>query len=349
MIRKKANALKEKAKKDYEKSHKRYQKRQSKAELMAEKDLKKRTKEWDQGYVEEVTIMPHRPSNVLSVLRQKMTKSTGHGSLLPDDQPREPVGPVYSGARGRGTVSKKAFASKLRNNINNGNTDDFKVTTEMTGRRSVMSISGIRRDSEVMYVTFDTGPQQTGESSDALAEEPPEPTVVKKPLTSSVSHTDFGLVNEDSGIEQEVTLQEPASMFSRPWSNGVRNLVFRKSITTMCEFDKPGEDFAVNSTAIHAYEPANWTSTQSDSSTIASDEETEAEDSTYASLEMFLAAFGLYQYVQKFKDEQIDLDALMLLTESDLQALRLPIGPHRKLVTAIQDRKQALSHTGPAL
>lgn len=86
-----------------------------------------------------------------------------------------------------------------------------------------------------------------------------------------------------------------------------------------------------------------------DSSTIASDEETEAEDSTYASLEMFLAAFGLYQYVQKFKDEQIDLDALMLLTESDLQALRLPIGPHRKLVTAIQDRKQALSHTGPAL
>lgn len=83
-----------------------------------------------------------------------------------------------------------------------------------------------------------------------------------------------------------------------------------------------------------------------ESSTITSDEENEAEESAYGSLERFLTAWGLSQYVQKFKDEQIDLDALMLLTEGDMKSLGLPLGPYRKLVTAVQERKQALSHPG---
>lgn len=82
---------------------------------------------------------------------------------------------------------------------------------------------------------------------------------------------------------------------------------------------------------------------------MTSDEEGEVEESTYASLERFLTAWGLSQYVQKFKDEQIDLDALMLLTESDMKSLGLPLGPYRKLVTAVQERKQALSHPGPMI
>ncbi|KAH9631980.1 hypothetical protein HF086_000317 [Spodoptera exigua] len=231
---KKAKSLKEKAKKDYEKSHKQYQKRQSKAELMAEKELKKLAKEWDQGYAEEVHTMPHRPSNVLSA-----------------------------------------------------------------------------------------------------------------------SQPDFALVNEDSGIGQEVMLQEPASIFERP---GFGSVAFRRSITaTLSAFGSgaPGEDLSIGSAgslaARHAYQPTEWTSAQSESSTITSDEEAEAEESGYASLERFLSAFGLSQYVQKFKDEQIDLDALMILTESDLKSLGLPLGPYRKLVTAIQERKQALSHPGPIM
>lgn len=86
-----------------------------------------------------------------------------------------------------------------------------------------------------------------------------------------------------------------------------------------------------------------------ESSTITSDEEAETEESSYASLERFLTAWGLSQYVQKFKDEQIDLDALMLLTESDMKSLGLPLGPYRKLVTAVQERKGALSHPGPII
>lgn len=37
----------------------------------------------------------------------------------------------------------------------------------------------------------------------------------------------------------------------------------------------------------------------------------------------------------------------MLLTEKDLESLKLPLGPFRKLATAIQERKTALTQPGP--
>ncbi|CAG4965892.1 Usher syndrome type-1G protein homolog [Colias croceus] len=348
--KKKAKSFKEKAKKDHEKLQKQYHKRQSKAEVMAEKELKKLTKEWETNYGEEVSTMPHRPSNVLMALKQKMTRSTSQGNLL-DEQPRPTysalVGTVNSGARGRGAVYKKALATKLKNGTlrkSNAN-DDFKVgEMEGTGRRSVTSLSGVRRDSEVMYVgTFGAGPQQRGNLAQVFDPEP-------KTLTRSASQPDFlAAQNEDSGIGQEVLLQEPASIFDRP---GFGSVAFRRSITATLSA-LPGEDVSIGSAgslaARHAYQPAEWASTQSGSSTITSDEEGEGDESGYASLERFLTAWGLSQYIQKFKDEQIDLDALMLLTESDLKSLGLPLGPYRKLVTAVQERKQALSHPGPMI
>lgn len=49
----------------------------------------------------------------------------------------------------------------------------------------------------------------------------------------------------------------------------------------------------------------------------------------------------------RFQKQQIDLDTLMLLTESDLKSLNLPLGPFRKLAIAIQERKNALTAPGP--
>ncbi|XP_045535634.1 Usher syndrome type-1G protein homolog [Papilio machaon] len=361
--KKKAKSLKEKARKDHEKMQKQYAKRQSKAEVIAEKELKKLTKDWDQGYTEEVSTMPHRPSNVLMALKQRMIRSTSQGNLLAEEQPRPTysalVGTVSSGARGRGAVYKKALASKLRNGTlgkSNNNNDDFKVgEVERTGRRSVTSLSGLRRDSEVMYVgTFGAGPQphQRANVADVFADtDPPH----KSTLVRSASQPDFlaAVAGEDSGLGQEVLLQEPASIFDRP---GFGSVAFRRSITATLSglpgVGGPGEDLSIGSAgslARHAYQPAEWNSVHSGSSTITSDEEGEVEESGYASLERFLIAWGLSQYVHKFKDEQIDLDALMLLTESDMKSLGLPLGPYRKLVTAVQERKQALSHPGPII
>ncbi|XP_032524904.2 pre-mRNA splicing regulator USH1G [Danaus plexippus] len=347
--KKKAKSLKEKAKKDHEKLQKQYTKRQSKAEVMADKELKKLAKEWDHGYNEEITTMPHRPSNVLLALKQKMTRSSSQGNLLDDPRPTYSalVGTVSSGARGRGAVYKKALASKLKNGTlgKTSARDDFKVgEVETTGRRSVTSLSGVRRDSEVMYVgTFGAGPQQRAPVADVFTDKPL--------LTRSASQPDFlaAQQGEDSGIGQEVLLQEPASIFDRP---GFGSVAFRRSITATLSAMPASEELSIGSAgslARHAYQPAEWASTQSGSSTITSDEEPEADDTGYSSLERFLTAWGLSQYIQKFKDEQIDLDALMLLTESDMKSLGLPLGPYRKLVTAVQERKQALSQPGPMI
>lgn len=353
--KKKTKSLKEKAKTAHDKSHKQYQKRQSKADIMAEKELKKLAKEWDQGYNENISTMPHRPSNVLLALKQKMTRSTSYGNLLAEEQPRPSysalVGTVSSGPRGRGAVYKKAVASKFKNGTigKNGNIhdDDFKVgEVEVTGRRSVTSLSGLRRDSEVMYVgTFSAGPQPRGNVADVFetVEEAPK----KAGLTRSLSQPDFAAPNDNS-MNQEVLLQEPASIFDRP---GFGSVAFRRSITATLGAmpGNAGEDLSIGSAGSlaarqTAFQPAEWNSIQSESDDDISDGEGEGEENGYGSLERFLTAWGLAQYVQKFKDEQIDLDALMLLTESDMKSLGLPLGPYRKLVTAVQERKQALSH-----
>lgn len=63
-------------------------------------------------------------------------------------------------------------------------------------------------------------------------------------------------------------------------------------------------------------------------------------------MQLFLLAHGLGEHVQTFINEQIDLEALMLLSESDMVALGLPLGPRRKLLKALEDRRKALDEPG---
>lgn len=82
--------------------------------------------------------------------------------------------------------------------------------------------------------------------------------------------------------------------------------------------------------------------------------ETDSEDdgnnvmdsSGLSSLERFLIAFELVDYLKIFQEQQIDLDTLMLLTENDLKSLNLPLGPYRKLFVAIQARRAAFQSPG---
>lgn len=55
----------------------------------------------------------------------------------------------------------------------------------------------------------------------------------------------------------------------------------------------------------------------------------------------------MFFFYFSFEKQQIDLDTLILLTESDLKSLELPLGPFRKLAIAVQERKNALSAPGP--
>lgn len=79
---------------------------------------------------------------------------------------------------------------------------------------------------------------------------------------------------------------------------------------------------------------------------LASDPESSEDENPNGPLERFLTAWGLGEYLPQFEEQKIDLDTLMILTENDLKSLKLPLGPHRKLVNAVSERKTALENPG---
>lgn len=58
----------------------------------------------------------------------------------------------------------------------------------------------------------------------------------------------------------------------------------------------------------------------------------------------FLAAVGLEEFIEPFMKEKFDLDSLMLVTDADLVAMKIPLGYRRKLLKAIEERKAAIEN-----
>ncbi|KAI1287259.1 Usher syndrome type-1G protein [Halotydeus destructor] len=69
-------------------------------------------------------------------------------------------------------------------------------------------------------------------------------------------------------------------------------------------------------------------------------------EETTSPMLLFLVAHGLAEYESLFDEEKIDLDAIILLTEDDLKGLGLPLGPRRKLLSAIEKRRTRLREPG---
>jgi Usher syndrome type-1G protein len=180
--------------------------------------------------------MPHRPSNVLQSWKQK---------IMPNNQPNGPrptgrdqqqlqnvtkfsalVGGTINGSRG-GAVQKKVNAVKLKNQMDNG---DFKIgEVEAGGRRSVRSLQGLRRDSEILYVgTYDTAADNAGKrgkitdvfdverisDEEEYADESAEDKYGT--LSRSFSQPDFLAASAKDDIAEEVMLHRPSGLFDRP-------------------------------------------------------------------------------------------------------------------------------------
>ena len=54
-------------------------------------------------------------------------------------------------------------------------------------------------------------------------------------------------------------------------------------------------------------------------------------------IDRWLEGVGLGRYADAFAAQEIDLDTLAHLTESDLKEMGLPIGPRRKLLAAMSE------------
>ncbi|CAA7058890.1 unnamed protein product [Microthlaspi erraticum] len=57
------------------------------------------------------------------------------------------------------------------------------------------------------------------------------------------------------------------------------------------------------------------------------------------SVDSFLESLGLEKYATAFQVEEVDMDALMHMTDDDLKALLIPLGPRKKILLALGSKQ----------
>ncbi|OXB58802.1 hypothetical protein ASZ78_016000 [Callipepla squamata] len=70
------------------------------------------------------------------------------------------------------------------------------------------------------------------------------------------------------------------------------------------------------------------------------------EEAESTPLEVFLASQMLDEFLPVFMREKMDLDALMLCSDEDLQSIQVELGPRKKVLNAVSKRKQAFQNPG---
>ncbi|XP_015904629.1 pre-mRNA splicing regulator USH1G isoform X2 [Parasteatoda tepidariorum] len=353
--------LKEKSVIDTEKRIKQYQKLQRKAAKRAEKEEKEIEKQRRKLYGSEFQlngIISKASSLTLATLKRdcKITYASPKYSDI-----------ISNGAgttkKGLGAVSKRIQQKKQHVVMTAA---DFKVReTELNGKRSIRSLSGLLRDSEVLYVPkYDT--QSTTSGGNNHRRHMKDVFDTKSELSRAISEPDF-LHTTDSGFGDDVSpLETAGSIFERP---GFGSVAFRNSMSgtlmslpsTSTEENDDESDDDIDS--MRASEKDSDVQNGSVEDSIGSagslaqrnnhppweDDEGHFDDEEgldATPLVVFLVAHGLMEYTAALAKEKIDLEALMLLTEEDLKDLGLPLGPRRKLAKAIEDRKMAIVTPG---
>ncbi|XP_037008814.2 ankyrin repeat and SAM domain-containing protein 4B [Artibeus jamaicensis] len=169
--------------------------------------------------------------------------------------------------------------------------------------------------------------------------------------------TFLGDFKEKLQVSAEGSCVGHESILSRP---GLGNIVFRRNRIANSEYisdTKKELEFKVSSELLQRQGAA-----QADE--VVADEEGEEnslkddlpwdedameweEDVVDATpLEVFLQSHHLEKFLSLFMREQIDLQALLLCSDEDLQSIQMQLGPRKKVLNAINRRKQVLQQPG---
>jgi len=303
----------EKSKKEAEKRVKSFQKLQKKADKNATKDSEKLEKERRRmslfpGQETEKAPETTRRSSIGGALLGTVGRRDSKLIAPPSGTMRysEMVGTVNS-RKMKGGVFKKLQQQS------NKPAGEFTIRdTQVDGKRTARSLAGgLRRDSEIIFMDKEV--------------------------------PDIELSLEDDQKASQYISEKP-SIFNRP---GFGSMAFRKSISAFNHLsindEEDRKEDSIGSAGSLAYRNDN--NQRMDEVSEEEDDLTddEAQGIEYTSLQMFLAATGLTDWIPSFLKERIDLDALMLLSESDLgDVLGMPLGPRKKLMKAINDRAAAI-------
>ncbi|XP_050419684.1 pre-mRNA splicing regulator USH1G isoform X2 [Adelges cooleyi] len=325
---KRVEAKKDKAQKDAERNQKKYDDRMKKEREKEKKQIKKVEKEYLGGNkVDSDTAIP-----TVRVIPASLRKSS---SDLSCKSFTEIVG---SGTIKKPLVStggvKKILDRKIKAMDGNGNRttnkSTFRLLKDVEDSTSVRTMTS-NGDSQIIYVNSyenDNGGKR-GRISDVFE------------LHRTISQPDF-LMNLHNNDLNNMHRHDQGSMFDRP---GFGSVAFRKNITTIPVPDVSratieDEQCSIGSAGslVKRNQPS---STMSWDEFQNSDEENIAlngRSAKWSVVHNFLVSAGVGEYVQKFIEQQVDLDALFMLDDQDLISLGLPLGPRKKLLKAIAER-----------
>ncbi|CAL8303977.1 unnamed protein product [Merluccius merluccius] len=228
----------------------------------------------------------------------------------------------------------------------------FKIYED--GRKSVRSLSGLQLGNDVMFVKQGTYVQKdrgrrnirnlfSGDGDDAISRAMSEPDLHGHDV-------DYSEVSTDSGHD---------SLFNRP---GLGTMVFRRNYISgglsglrgpdESSVDRPGNSVRLQSRLQHypgldrdsigsarSLQERNFQELPWDEVELGLDDDDEPENSP---LEVFLASQSLGEFISIFRREKIDLEALLLCSDTDLKSIHIPLGPRKKILDACQRRLETI-------
>ncbi|KPP65862.1 Usher syndrome type-1G protein-like, partial [Scleropages formosus] len=238
--------------------------------------------------------------------------------------------------------------TKIQKKLERKKQADGSFLVSEDGRRSVRSLSGLQLGRDVMFLKQGTyaGTRETPShlsirnmfpfGNDAISRAMSDPGLHGVDLTGSEA-------SADSGHE---------SLFKRP---GLGTVVFRRSYaragdgtgdslsTQLWGLQRSSSlDRSISSLQEHDLWEVPWDEADLDDD----DDNDNYVTPKTAPLEAFLAAHGTSELLTMLCGEKIDLEALLLCSDSDLEGIDVPLGPRRKILEACRRRKETLEAPG---
>jgi hypothetical protein len=340
--KKKANALKEKAKKQSEKRIKEFMKKQQKSEDESEKTNRFKTLRYKFWSGSTGNLSKLSDQSALYNQETKFSDLVGSSTMIPT----------------RGAAERRIQQIKMKSKANANQNGDL---SDIVGTRNSLPKGSIaRRDpnNEVLYVgTFqNANTEKRGRIADVFVDyessisgsvNEDRKSLRHAALTRCLSQPDLLASNSSDSIGDDIRNQRPSGLFERPCLGALsipQSLAYATDQMSNHSSSESGSTKKTNSKKVRSRTLVITDSEESDES--SQDSGDESSDDCNQALKRFLAAYSLEEHYELLLSHKIDLDTLMILTEDDLKSLNLRIGPYRKLVVAIQERKNALHNPG---
>ncbi|CAH1793340.1 unnamed protein product [Owenia fusiformis] len=318
---------KTKASLDAQKRVKIYEKLQNKAQKKAEKEDREQfrknntTSTTDQA--DSYSIKSYRGKK-----DEKFTLPGRNLSTISQTGPRNYSAHIDPAKRKISTGSRfsTGVVSKIQGKRQQDTVSEFHVSNMHSGKRTQRSLSGFKRDTDVLYVPkADYGSEDTTDSRSNGANQ-----ITEKPEVPMFDRPGFGNLAFFSKPGIATGLQSLSSDQANGNINNERNIERKSSVT-----DSIG---SVN-TLMQRMENIPWN---------MEDIENLEDDIEEASpLELFLTIHNVSDYISVLSQERMDMESLMLCSEDDLRAIGIPLGPRKKLIEACTRRRDVLKQPGP--